>query len=232
MRHDRKEKSSDRIFNFGAGPAVLPEPVLEARRDLLALPEWVVDPRDQPPLEDFRGDLEGSIADIGRLAAIQPTTVLFVGGARRCSSPCVPMKPPPGRRFRRLRRDRLLVEKAVKGEEGGGVLDRRDDRGGSFARIPTSRRSPRPGAAYLHFTTTTRSTEPSGRPTGRRRGAAVADACQTSSAARSTSASTPSSTRARRRTSGAAASRRDPPRRPFVQSSKTLPTMLDYNTHA
>ena len=30
---------SERIYNFSAGPAVLPEPVLEeARRDLLALP--------------------------------------------------------------------------------------------------------------------------------------------------------------------------------------------------
>jgi phosphoserine aminotransferase len=36
---EKPGRATDRIFNFGAGPAILPTPVLEeAQRDLLSLP--------------------------------------------------------------------------------------------------------------------------------------------------------------------------------------------------
>ena len=89
-----KEKSSGRILNFGAGPAVLPEVVLEeAQRDLLSLPGVGMSILEiSHRSKTFEEILEGAIADIRKLAAIPPNyRILFLGGGASLQFSMVPM---------------------------------------------------------------------------------------------------------------------------------------------
>ena len=85
---------TSRIFNFAAGPAVLPEPVLEeARRDLLALPGvgmsvMEISHRSKP----FEKIIQGCEADIRKLAGISSDYhVLFLQGGASLQFAMVPM---------------------------------------------------------------------------------------------------------------------------------------------
>ena len=80
---------TQRIHNFGAGPAVLPEPVLEQARDnLLALPGvgmsvLEISHRSKP----FDEILAAAESNIRALASVTDDYhVLFLQGGRRCSS--------------------------------------------------------------------------------------------------------------------------------------------------
>ncbi len=80
---------TERIYNFGAGPAVLPEPVLEeAQRDLMALPGVGMSILEiSHRSKAFDAIIQGCESDIRRLANISPEyQVLFLQGERRCSS--------------------------------------------------------------------------------------------------------------------------------------------------
>ena len=81
---------TERIFNFGAGPAVLPEPVLEeAQRDLMALPGVGMSILEiSHRSKAFEAIIQGCEADIRRLANIsrRATRSSSSRAARRCSS--------------------------------------------------------------------------------------------------------------------------------------------------
>src|SRR5580765_7062262 len=85
---------TDRIFNFGAGPAVLPEPVLEeARRDLMSLPGVGMSILEiSHRSKAFDAVIQGCEADIRRLAYISPDyQVLFLQGGASMQFSMVPM---------------------------------------------------------------------------------------------------------------------------------------------
>src|SRR5262249_43082132 len=85
---------TDRIFNFAAGPAVLPEPVLaQAQKDLMALPGVGMSILEishrSKTFEDIIGGCE---ADIRKLAGIPPQYhVLFLQGGASLQFSMVPM---------------------------------------------------------------------------------------------------------------------------------------------
>lgn len=91
---EKNAKGTNRIFNFGAGPAVMPEPVLEeAQRDLLALPGAGMSILEishrSKTFEEILGAAEG---DIRRLASIPSNyRVLFLQGGASLQFSMVPM---------------------------------------------------------------------------------------------------------------------------------------------
>ena len=92
--------SSERMVNFGAGPGVLPEPVLEeAQRNLLALPGAgmsVLEISHRSPAMD--GIIESAVADIRKLAGLPDDYhVLFLQGGATQQFAMVPLNLlPPG----------------------------------------------------------------------------------------------------------------------------------------
>jgi phosphoserine aminotransferase len=84
---------TERVYNFAAGPAALPLPVLEeVRRDLVSMPDRGMSILEMshrsPTVIDIMDRAE---EDIRRLADIPDNyRVLFLQGARRCSSPWCP----------------------------------------------------------------------------------------------------------------------------------------------
>ncbi len=153
-----KEKSSERIFNFGAGPAILPEPVLEeAQRDLLSLPGVGMSILEiSHRSKTFEEILEGAIADIRRLAAIPPNyRILFLGGGASLQFSMVPMNLLAPDRSADYVVTGSWSKKAVKeAKKVGGVSIAATTEAEGFARIPDqSELELDPQAAYLHFTT-------------------------------------------------------------------------------
>ena len=83
-----------RVFNFGAGPAVLPEPVLEqAAREML---DWRGSGMSVMEMshrgKEFIGIAEKATADLRELRAIPANyRVLFLGGGATLQFAAVPM---------------------------------------------------------------------------------------------------------------------------------------------
>jgi phosphoserine aminotransferase len=147
-----------RIFNFSAGPAVLPYEVLEeAQRDLLALPGVgmsILEISHRSPT--FDEVIEGCEADLRTLAGIPSNYhVLFLQGGASLQFSMVPMNllPPGGSA------DYVVTgawsEKAVKeAKRVGGVKIAGSTQGENFARIPKQNElTLDPSAAYVHITT-------------------------------------------------------------------------------
>jgi phosphoserine aminotransferase len=162
---------TDRIFNFSAGPAVLPVPVLEeARRDLLALPGvgmsvLEISHRSKP----FEAIIQTAEANIRRLANIPDDYhVLFLQGGASLQFSMVPMNilPKDGKA------DYIITgiwsKKAMKeAQKVGQVNVAASTESENFARIPKQDELKLdPEAAYLHFTTnnTIHGTEWKGEP--------------------------------------------------------------------
>src|SRR6266849_4802426 len=85
---------TDRIYNFAAGPAILPEPVLEeAQRDLMALPGVGMSVMEiSHRSKTFDAILQGCEADIRKLAGISADySVLFLQGGASLQFSMVPM---------------------------------------------------------------------------------------------------------------------------------------------
>jgi phosphoserine aminotransferase len=85
---------TERIFNFGAGPGVLPESVLEeAQRDLMALPGVGMSVLEISHRgKAFDEMIQGCEADIRKLASIPPNYhVLFLQGGASLQFAMVPM---------------------------------------------------------------------------------------------------------------------------------------------
>jgi phosphoserine aminotransferase len=149
--------TTTRIFNFAAGPAVLPVPVLEeAQRDLVSLPGvgmsvLEISHRSKP----FDEIIQGAEADMRRLAAIPDTyRVLFLQGGASLQFSMVPMNllAPGGTA------DYIVTgswsQKAVKeAKKVGTVHVAASTEADTFARIPRQeeiRLSASP--AYVHMT--------------------------------------------------------------------------------
>ena len=149
---------TDRVFNFAAGPAVLPLPVLEeAQQDLLSLPGVGISVLEMshrsPPIE---GILESAEADIRALAGIPDNyRVLFLQGGASLQFSMVPMNllGPDG-----------VADHVVTGHFAKVALQEARTVGkinlaGSteaegFTRVPgQDELELDPAAAYLHFTT-------------------------------------------------------------------------------
>ena len=150
--------TTHRIFNFSAGPAVLPVEVLEeAQRDLIALPGvgmsiLEISHRSKP----FDDVIEGCEADLRALAAIPANYhVLFLQGGASLQFSMVPMNlMPPGGSA-----DYIVTgswsEKAVKeAKRVGAVKIAATTAADNYARVPKqSELTLDPAAAYVHYTT-------------------------------------------------------------------------------
>jgi len=147
-----------RIFNFSAGPAVLPVEVLEeAQRDLMALPGVGMSILEiSHRSKAFDEVIEGCEADLRALANIPPNYhVLFLQGGASLQFSMVPMNllPPTGSA------DYIVTgswsQKAVKeAKRVGGVKIAGTTESTNFTRIPKqSELTLDPNAAYVHITT-------------------------------------------------------------------------------
>jgi phosphoserine aminotransferase len=155
---EEKGRVTERIFNFGAGPAVLPEPVLEeVRRDLMSLPGTGMSILEiSHRSKAFEQILDGAIGDIRRLAGVPSNYhILFLGGGASLQFSMVPMN--------LLAHDRSAdyvvtgswSKKAVKEAQKVGMVSiAATTEPDGFARIPEqSEIRLDPEAAYLHITT-------------------------------------------------------------------------------
>lgn len=148
---------TERIFNFGAGPAVLPEPVLEeAQRDLMALPGVGMSVLEiSHRSKTFDAIIQGCEADIRQLAGISSDYhVLFLQGGASLQFTMLPMNllPAGGKA------DYIVTgswsKKAVKEAQKTGTAQVAcTTEADNFTRIPQqSELKLDPAAAYLHFT--------------------------------------------------------------------------------
>jgi len=148
---------TERIYNFGAGPAVLPEPVLEeAQRNLMALPGVGMSVLEiSHRSKAFDEIIGGCEADIRRLAGISSDyQVLFLQGGASLQFSMVPMNllPASGRA------DYIVTgswsKKAVKeAQKSGTVQIACTTEADNFSRIPPQTELKLdPSADYVHFT--------------------------------------------------------------------------------
>jgi len=147
-----------RIFNFAAGPAVLPDPVLgQAQKDLMALPGVGMSILEiSHRSKTFETVIQDCETDIRKLANIPSNYhVLFLQGGASLQFSMVPMNilPPGGKA------DYIVTgswsKKAVKeAQKVGTVQIAASTESENFARIPSqSELKLDPDAAYVHFTT-------------------------------------------------------------------------------
>ena len=150
--------TTTRIFNFSAGPAVLPLEVLEqAQRDLLALPGvgmsiLEISHRSKP----FEDILAGCEADLRTLANIpEGYHVLFLQGGASLQFSMVPMNLLPAGGSADYIVTGAWSQKAVKeAKRVGGVKIAASTEAENFTRVPRqSELKLDPGAAYVHYTT-------------------------------------------------------------------------------
>jgi phosphoserine aminotransferase len=150
--------TTTRIFNFAAGPAVLPLDVLEeAQRDLIALPGVGMSVMEiSHRSKTFDEIIQGCEADIRKLAGVPDHYhVLFLQGGASLQFSMVPMNllPPGGSA------DYVVTgswsQKAVKeAKRVGAVKIAATAEAGNFKRIPQQNElTLDPSAAYVHITT-------------------------------------------------------------------------------
>ena len=150
--------TAKRIFNFSAGPAVLPLEVLEEVRDnLISLPGvgmsvLEISHRSKP----FDEIIEGAEADLRTLAGIPDGYhVLFLQGGASLQFSMVPMNILPAGASADYIVSGVWSQKAVKeAKRVGTVKIAGSTEGENFARVPRqSELTLDPGAAYVHYTT-------------------------------------------------------------------------------
>ena len=149
---------TSQIFNFSAGPAVLPQEVLrEAQQNLLALPGVgmsVLEISHRSPA--FDEIIEGCEADLRQLANIpEGYHVLFLQGGASLQFSMVPMNLLPAGGSADYIVTGVWSQKAVKeAKRVGGVKIAATTEAEKFSRVPKqSELTLDPGAAYLHYTT-------------------------------------------------------------------------------
>jgi phosphoserine aminotransferase len=150
--------TTTRIFNFSAGPAVLPVEVLEeAQRDLLSLPGvgmsiLEISHRSKP----FDEIIEGCEADLRTLGNVpKDYHVLFLQGGASLQFSMVPMNILPAGASADYVVTGVWSQKAVKeAKRVGGVKIAATTEDGGFKRVPKQGElSLDPNAAYVHYTT-------------------------------------------------------------------------------
>jgi phosphoserine aminotransferase len=149
---------TERIYNFSAGPAVLPLPVLEeAQRDLLALPGvgmsvLEISHRSKP----FDEIILGAEADIRKLAGVSGDYhVLFLQGGASFQFSMVPMNILPAGGKADYIITGSWAQKAMKEAKKVGTVNvAATTESENFDRIPKQEDLKLdPEAAYVHFTT-------------------------------------------------------------------------------
>src|SRR5204862_885960 len=157
IRLDLEIEMTERIYNFSAGPAVLPVEVLEqAQRDLLSLPGvgmsiLEISHRSKP----FDDILEGCEADFRALARIPDGYhVLFLQGGASTQFSMVPMNLLAAGATADYIVTGSWSKKAVKeAKKVGAVNVAATAEPENFTRIPRQDELKlAPGAAYVHFT--------------------------------------------------------------------------------
>ncbi|MGH9312321.1 MAG: 3-phosphoserine/phosphohydroxythreonine transaminase [Vicinamibacterales bacterium] len=146
-----------RVFNFSAGPAILPLPVLEeAQRDLLSLPGvgmsvLEISHRSKP----FDEIIQGCEADIRKLAGVPETyKILFLQGGASLQFSMVPMNLMPTGGSADYLVTGSWSQKAVKeAKKVGNVNIAATTEEGNFKRIPKQDEIKiAPGTSYVHMT--------------------------------------------------------------------------------
>jgi phosphoserine aminotransferase len=146
-----------RVFNFAAGPAVLPVPVLEEiQRDLIALPGIGMSVLEishrSKPFESIMAQAEADVRTLGNIPAAYK--VLFMQGGASTQFSMVPMNLlAPGTTADYIDSG-SWSDKAIKeAKKVGAVNIAATTRGENYSRLP---RQPElgltPGAAYVHMT--------------------------------------------------------------------------------
>ncbi|HEY7915225.1 MAG TPA: 3-phosphoserine/phosphohydroxythreonine transaminase [Blastocatellia bacterium] len=149
---------AERIYNFSAGPAVLPLSVLEeAQRDLLSLPGVGMSILEiSHRSKAFDEIIKGAEADIRRLAAIPDNYhVLFLQGGASLQFSMIPMNLLPAGGKADYVVTGSWSKKAVKeAQKVGAVSIAATTEGEGFKRVPTQGElNLDPRAAYVHITT-------------------------------------------------------------------------------
>jgi phosphoserine aminotransferase len=147
-----------RLYNFSAGPAVLPLPVLEAaQRDLISLPGVGMSILEishrSKAFEDILARAEADLRTLGSIPASHK--VLFLQGGASLQFSMVPMNLLTSGRTADYIVTGGWAQKAVKeAQRVGTVHIAASTESENFARIPTQDElTLTPDAAYVHFTT-------------------------------------------------------------------------------
>lgn len=149
--------TSERVFNFSAGPATLPVPVLEeAQRDLLSLPGVGMSVLEiSHRSKTFEEILQTTEADLRKLLSLPENyQVIFLGGGASLQFSMVPMNLLP----REGSADYIVTgtwsKKAVaEAKKAGGVNVAASTESENFSRLPKQDELQLdPKAAYVHFT--------------------------------------------------------------------------------
>ena len=149
--------TTQRIYNFSAGPAVLPLEVLEeAQRDLLSLPGVGMSILEiSHRSKTFDEVIQGCEADMRKLAGIPGNyKVLFLQGGASLQFSMVPLNLLPADGSADYIVTGVWSQKAVKeAKKCGGVKIAGSTEGEKFTRIPKQNElTLDPGAAYVHMT--------------------------------------------------------------------------------
>ena len=149
--------TTHRIYNFAAGPAVLPVPVLEEiQRDLIALPGVGMSVLEISHRSDvFESMMERAEADIRTLASIPPGyKVLFLQGGASLQFSMVPMNLLPSGSVADYIDCGSWADKAIQeAMKLGRVHIAASTKAERYCRIPLqSELEVSPGAAYVHTT--------------------------------------------------------------------------------
>jgi len=146
-----------RVYNFAAGPAVLPLPVLEEiQRDLLALPGVGMSILEiSHRSKTFEAILERAEADIRTLAGVPSNyRVLFLQGGASTQFSMVPMNLlTPGTTADYVDTGSWALKAIKEAQKVGTVNVTGSTKADNYSRIPApSEMTFTPGAAYVHIT--------------------------------------------------------------------------------
>src|SRR5918996_2203992 len=149
---------TERIFNFSAGPAVLPVPVLEeAQRDLVSLPGVGMSVMEiSHRSKTFENILNTAIADMRALAGIPANyKVLLLQGGATLQFSMVPMNLLGAGATADYIDTGSWADKAIKEAKKVGTVNiAGSTKADNYTRIPAQQELKlTPGAAYVHITT-------------------------------------------------------------------------------
>jgi phosphoserine aminotransferase len=152
------ELMSERIFNFSAGPAVLPLPVLEqAQRELISLPDVGMSVMEiSHRSKTFDEIIGGAEAGLRELLGIPPNYhVLFLQGGASLQFSMIPMNFLPAEGSADYVLTGSWGKKALQeAKKSGAVSVAATMADGGFTRVPGSDElNLNPNAAYVHLTT-------------------------------------------------------------------------------
>ena len=149
--------TTTRVFNFSAGPAVLPIPVLEqAQRDLVALPGVGMSVMEiSHRSKVFEDLLAGAIAGIRMLTNVPSNyRILFLQGGASLQFSMVPMNLLRAGATADYVDTGTWAVKAIEEARVGAVNVTGSTRADKYSRIPTqSELLLTPAASYVHITT-------------------------------------------------------------------------------